>query len=135
MHAHPSIPAEDSIMITFRKEGVTIEFFAHRNPRVTVNKVSHDVWRVRVKAEEPAPAPDNRRLYYRINFQDHLALQAAINAADVYIGFIMPTELVLKFAEHLVTFMGVELVFELSFQYMSDIDDPTPLYTPILVMD
>lgn len=112
-------------MITFTNPDVTIEFFAHRNPRVTVNNVSHDVWRVRVRAEDPTSF---RRPYYRINFHDHLALQTAINAADVMVHYPFTRQLLLRLSD-LVTFMGIPLVYEISFQYMSDLDDPTPLET------
>ena len=112
-------------MITFTRPDVTIEFFSHRNPRVTVNNVSHDVWRVRVRAEDPI---NNQRHWYRVNFHDHLALQAAINAAEVSTHYPTRTELVLVLWD-LVTFMGIPRVYQLSFQYMNDMDDPTPLET------
>ena len=121
----PAFQLKASIMITFTNPDVTIEFFSHRNPRVTVNNVSHDVWRVRVRAEDPT---GNIRRWYRVNFHDHVALQAAINAANVSIHYPTTTELVLVLWD-LVTFMGVPRVYVISFQYMSDVDDPTPLET------
>ena len=119
----PAFQLKASIMITFTNPDVTIEFFSHRNPRVTVNNVSHDVWRVRVLAKV-----DNQRQWYRVNFHDHLALQAAINAAHVLRHSTYQMDLMLSLSDQVV-FMGVPCVYVISFQYMGGLRDNTPLET------
>ena len=116
-------------MITFTRPAVTIKFFSHRNPRVTVDNVIHDVWRVRVLAKDPV---NNQRHWYCVNFHDHLALQAAINAADVLRLSPYQMDLMLSLRNR-VTFMEVPHVYVISFQYMGGPRDTTPLETPRIV--
>ena len=104
-------------MITFIDPHVTIEFFSHRNPRVTYNNTSNDVQLVKVWGGDAGPG--NLRRWHPVNFHDCVALRQAINNANItsHRPYWRELQLILNQPE---TFMGVPLVSKVKLVYMEE---------------